>query len=326
MRMTYKMKMPVVGQIYNKKSINYKYRITALRYIVYGLNQEVEGRVIELVCEEKNMKNILGSRSYLLSDINKFWEEFKEIEDQPLTEENLQNLSEEELMNIIDEEIDKSREERRTVKENLTDDKLGVALDDLKKELNSDGGYFLSRKGYYLDFSSKTLAEKTHNLLTVLGDSNIPKKADCGTIYYTKAKGKCNNCSKNLDGKRIDFDGNSYCSWECKDLVVKKILEKFKEKPKSIWKPVQDRPKYSCEAIFRRELYGEPTKYYYFFAEYKNQGAGIFEIKGWYAIGSNADDHGKKLIDQRSGEYCELTDFMNHIESLEQRIKKLEEK
>lgn len=101
------------------------------------------------------------------------------------------------------------------------------------------------------------------------------------------------------------------------------------EKPASIWKPVSEKPQYSAQVIVCRELNGQlgwPKKYDYAFAEYKQQWSGKYEIKGWYDIGANAEDGGKRFIDQDNGYYCLLTDFIQDTERTKSELAELKAK
>lgn len=283
------MKMPVVGKIYNKKSINYKYRITALRYIVYGLNQEIEGRVIEFIGEEKDLKDIHGCRAYFLSNINKFWEEFEEIEDQP-------------VVNDLKEAIDELENSKGT-KVNLGILKKNYEVQKYRIEAIScgDEGHLmlLENVAGLKHYASLGFFRENYDIIKrvnpksfdALDDSNIPEKADCGISEDTKEK--------------IKFYTNP----------AHGLVDAFEEKPESIWKSVEERPQQLDNVGADIPCYILDGQGYYRF--------GLFSVKNFYEHTGRLIEFGKL---NEPIKYCTLTDFINDHEQLKERIKKLEEK
>ena len=240
--------------------------------------------------------------------------------------ENLEDLNEEELMNIIDEEIDKSREDRPTVKENLTVDKVRVALDGLKdilakrvslRDANKCFKFSIEgmdkrakylRKKEELDFEFE---EKVQNLVDALNDSNMPEKADSGIVEDVSSvdlsSSYCPTCLNNCAKVTFSSGNRAYLCESCS--------KSNEEKPKSIWKSVEELPKQLDNVGADIPCYILDGQGYYRF--------GLFSVKNFYEHNGRLIEFGKL---HEPVKYCTLTDFINDYEQLKEIIKKLEEK
>jgi hypothetical protein len=106
-------------------------------------------------------------------------------------------------------------------------------------------------------------------------------------------------------------------------LKIEKVLKEFLgenhgEKPKSIWKSVKELP------IFK----SDSNSAYSIIMELKHDNRKIYGIYSW-SMEEEAhfyDMEMDEIYQEDISRYCILTDYINYIESFENRIKKLEEK
>jgi hypothetical protein len=95
-------------------------------------------------------------------------------------------------------------------------------------------------------------------------------------------------------------------------------IRKMGEKPKSIWKSVKELP------IFK----SDSNSAYSIIMELKHDNRKIYGIYSW-SMEEEAhfyDMEMDEIYQEDISRYCILTDYINYIESFENRIKKLEEK
>lgn len=94
-------------------------------------------------------------------------------------------------------------------------------------------------------------------------------------------------------------------------------LGKFEEKPKSIWKSAEELPDYPSDIILTTN-----TKKNHYILCHFTPSDDIYREHIQVVAGGGEFEIPIDMVHK----YCKLTDFINHIESLEERIKKLEEK
>lgn len=306
-------KLPEVGKEYFFKLDGQRYEVI---YVSYGV-QTLEGPAYDIV-ELKGLTTF-----YQLED---FWNLFEELPG-----------STTDTINQLGKTIERTKElvEERgsAIKENYNcglGDKVEKAKENLKKAIRES---YIDCPKYHAGRRYIELAAQ--NLIDALDKCNIPEKRGCGIAEYTAKNAK--------DWKDVYFDVANAVKDKIKkeemDILFGKNQEETKkkseeekiincgicpasgekdgihfcseeEKPQSIWKDVSELPSNGQEV----------------FVKFKNTNSikicAIWD-NDFKEIGNRFTKDAHYLLSEVK-EWCYLTDFINHIENIEERLRKLE--